>query len=343
MLYGVKNFLDRYRDRGMTIIPTDSGRSSLVLALRTIKEQGASGTAWIPAYACPSLPSVFRHEGFTLKRYGTTPHFSPVFSSQAPGRKDVALFIHYFGFPNNGALSWIRSRTGQDRPFIIEDCAGSSLSPGIGQRCDFAIFSFRKFLDVPDGGALVSRFPSTAFLGPGDMDTARARNRAFRFLERNRRHEGLYFLREAERRLDRALSTLPRHPTAASLAALGQTCLRTESRIRRKGARELLAAIERIDALKDVLVPLYPSLPAGSVPLLLPARVSRGKDRLSCIFQEAGLECPCLWELNPSLKYAFPAEYRAAQTTVGLPLPYTHGENHFKAIMDCLNLFAMGS
>jgi perosamine synthetase len=65
----------------------------------------------------------------------------------------VLLTINYFGFlqPFRNEL---RSLCRDRGVVLIEDCAHSLLTVGSGEAGDLCIYSFRKFLPVPDGGGL---------------------------------------------------------------------------------------------------------------------------------------------------------------------------------------------
>lgn len=321
-------------------MPTDSGRSALALALKTLGAQGFSGTAWLPAYACPSLLPVFRKERTTIRRYGISSNFTPFFPSPGPGPKDVVILIHYFGFPNRGALGWLRTRPPESRPFVIEDCAGASLTEGVGFFGDFVLFSFRKFFEIPDGGALISRFPVETSLNPADPSLAGERNEAFRSLRGGDFDSGLRLLERAEARLDEALPALPRAPASQSWEALKRIPFHEEACRRRFFAKELLERISVDPVLSALLVPLFRFVPGEAAPLLLPVKITGGRERLSRLFREAGFECPFLWDLNPALRFSFPAEYQLGQRTIGVPIPCGDRMGDLSAIWGCLKVFA---
>jgi hypothetical protein len=336
---GVEAFLDPFRNTGRAVIPTDSGRSALLLALRTLATLDFSGIAWIPAYVCPSLPPVLRREGVLVRRYGTTSNFHPIFPSAGPGQQDVVLFIHYFGFPNRGALSWLQSICPEDRPFVIEDCAGSSLSGNIGFTGDFSLFSFRKFFEVPDGGAMVSRFSVKLSLNPSDPILAMKRNVAFNSLQKGNYDIGLQLLERAEAHLDGALSLLPRAPARESWEVLKRASFSEEAGRRRAFAKQMTKQISEDPGLSASLSLLFPSVCEEAAPLLLPVKVRGDREKLRRLLNQAGFECPSLWDLNPALHYSFPSEYRLGQCAIGLPIPRAGRDLDFSLIMDCLNLF----
>lgn len=322
------------------MIPTDSGRSALVLALRILFSRAFSGTAWIPAYCCPSLPRFFRNEGLTVRRYGVATGFRPLFPSPGPKPGDVVLLVHYFGFPNGKAKDWIMSRTTENRPYIIEDCAGSSLTAGVGGDGDFALFSFRKFFDVADGGALVSRFPVEAGLNSHDPVFTSERKKAFRAVRGGMPSLGRALLERAEGRLDSGFPDLPRKPSPEAWRSLVEKDFPEEAKLRRECARKILVGIAAEPRLAALLKPVFPSIPEDSGPLVLPVEVSGDSGLLSSIMRERGIECPVLWELNPSLRHSFPFEYRLGRRIVGLPASSLQGGNDLCGLVQTLRSFA---
>lgn len=294
----------------------------------------------MPAYACPALVPVFRKEGMRLRRYGTASDFRPVFPNPGPSREDIVLIIHYFGYPNRRALGWLRSTPPQRRPFVIEDCAGSSLTESIGFEADFALFSFRKFFAVADGGALVSRFPVQPELNPADPQLAQNREKAFGFLKAGAFETALSRLNEAEAELDRALALLPRRPSSKAWETLKKTPFQHEALRRRNLGRILLEHITASPGLKCRLRPLLSSIPDDAAPLALPVEVLTDRERFPALFREKGLDCPSLWNLNPALRFSFPFDYALGSRTFGLPLPRGEESEEMEAILDCLKIFA---
>ncbi len=295
----------------------------------------------MPAYCCPSLAAVFRNEGCSVRRYALSRGFRPVFPLPGPAGEDVVLVIHYFGFPNQAALAWFRSRAQHCRPFLIEDCAGASLTGGIGLEGDFTLFSFRKFFQVPDGGALVSRFSISLLPGAGDEKLERLRTEAFSLMREGKHRQGFQALSECEAILDDSLLLLPRRPSPASWDFLGKVSLQTESLRRRKAAMQILSGISSGPDAIATFRPIFSSVPDSSAPLVLPVEVLRGsREKLSSKLQEEGFESPSLWELNPSLRYAFPAETRLGNRVIGLPVNLQSPKRDCRAIMKILEDFS---
>ncbi len=335
---GVDPFLGSYESVGRVVIPTDSGRSALVLALRHLARNGFSGTAWLPAYSCPSLPAVFRKSGIRLRFYENSAGFKPVFPSSGPSRGDLLLIIHYFGFPNQGALGWFRARSPENRPFLVEDCAGASLSRNVGFEADFAIFSFRKFFQVPDGGALVSRFPVCSDLAPADSRIAEKRQQAFECLQKGDFEKGLSRLEEAEADLEASFPSLPRRPSSASWEKLNAENFQGEARRRRGFGKLILEYLARPAYESCGIRPLFRSVGEDAAPLVLPVRVAFDANRIRFVLRKSGYECPSLWRLNPALRFSCPSAYALGERTIGLPLPLQGKDEDLELLLRSLEM-----
>jgi perosamine synthetase len=117
----------------------------------------------VPAYCCGFEVAVLCQYGFRLSYYRILPDLRPDLAHlaalcQEPAR--ALLLIHHFGLSQITAplLQFVRDHD----LLLIEDCAHGLYSTTLdrlplGSFGDAAIFSLRKSLPLPDGGALVVR------------------------------------------------------------------------------------------------------------------------------------------------------------------------------------------
>ena len=79
----------------------------------------------------------------------------------------AVMITHYFGFPQ--PVDIIRKICDEKELYLIEDCTHSMLSTyrnkPLGSFGDFSVYSFKKFLPVPDGGAMVINNRRVRFAG----------------------------------------------------------------------------------------------------------------------------------------------------------------------------------
>ncbi len=146
------------------------GRDALVYGLELLDIKPSS-IVLVPAYMCDSTIAPLRERGYKLVFFDIEEDLS--FDIEAleslMNRLDVRAIIapHYFGFPANlKGLVRLCKRYGVA---VIEDCAHSFLTKIddelVGSLGHIAIFSMRKTLAVPDGGALKVNFRTLEFKG----------------------------------------------------------------------------------------------------------------------------------------------------------------------------------
>lgn len=135
------------------------GRDALLVALRALRIIPGD-TVVIPAYICDSTIEPLRQAGYRIvfidiKRDFELDPAKVLDTAETCGAKAV-LAVHYFGFPSDVSRLTALLRPRGVR--VIEDCCHSFLTHSgggrIGSHGDAAIFSIRKTLPIPDGGAL---------------------------------------------------------------------------------------------------------------------------------------------------------------------------------------------
>jgi hypothetical protein len=138
-----------------TSIGTFMGRDALRLAALSLGLDAASRVL-MSAYVCKEVLRVFQ-AGSEVEFYDVDPDLTVApenlesrFRVASP---DAVVLINYFGFlqPHREAIKELCRANGV---MLIEDCAHSILTEGSGDCGDLCVYSFRKLLPVPDGGAL---------------------------------------------------------------------------------------------------------------------------------------------------------------------------------------------
>ena len=137
----------------------DLGRDALVFGLGALEiESGAS--ILIPAYMCDSTIEPLRNLGYDIIFFDVKEDLNfdldMIQSLISSSNVKAILSVHYFGFPcDMDALVKLCKRFDVR---VIEDCSHSYLTQIAGQSVgyigDMAIYSMRKTLAIPDGGAL---------------------------------------------------------------------------------------------------------------------------------------------------------------------------------------------
>jgi len=274
-----------------SVIFTLYARNGLYAIACALRSQTAKRVILVPSYSCGDEIRPFLVAGFKIKPYGIHSQTLQIDSETLRESVDntVAgiLITHYFGFPQLDILG-IKRFCEERNLFLIEDCAhvlGGTLDGiPLGTFGDAAVFSLRKFLPLPHGGALVinnSSLHANTFREPPaaavDIDL---------LLFLGYRHE--IFLRGTRAMEEIMKATAPRFdrhgPRLASFGgyALGLSRLsrflikqlppiRKTLHARRSIYRFYLRFFEKHST--SVVRPLLPKLGAGVVPLFFPLLV----------------------------------------------------------------------
>lgn len=287
-----------------------TGRSALMKILETVAP-GGTGTVWLPSLCCSSLAAPFLERDFRLRFYESTSLWGA--PPAAPG--DIVLYIHFCGFPNRGAERALAELPAKERPVIIEDCVHALFTDGVGRFGDFALYSFRKFLPVPDGGLLISKHPLTPLLAPPLEPFIAAKTIG-------RLTGSAELLRHGEELLDNDREA--REPSETGRFLLERTEWETIPGVRRRNC-----------LLLGKLLGLDTPLGEGTVPLGLPLLIHRGKSELERLLRVAGFEPPLSWNAPPG------APGEGGDRTVVLPCDERMGEADLAAVAGVARQFPL--
>lgn len=139
------------------------GRVAVHYACKLL-EIGKGDEILAPAYNCGSEIDPILCSGASVNLYRVD-HAARIDLNDLEGRiskKTRVIYVtHYFGMPQ--PLDEIKALCRDNKIHLIEDCALSLFSSDgqirLGTQGDISVFSFRKTLPVPDGGAIVINNP----------------------------------------------------------------------------------------------------------------------------------------------------------------------------------------
>lgn len=147
------------------------GRGALWHAIQSL-HLSASDTVLVPSYHCGVEIEAVSMAGVQLRYYDVREDFSIDLSdllNKIDAGVRAVLLIHYFGFPQ--PVEAVKAVCTAHNIFLIEDCSQAlfSASKGtlLGTFGDVAVFSQRKSLPLPDGGALLVNNPCLTPEPPG--------------------------------------------------------------------------------------------------------------------------------------------------------------------------------
>jgi dTDP-4-amino-4,6-dideoxygalactose transaminase len=313
-------FLD---DRNLFFANATSALAVLIGKLRP--EQ-----VWLPSYLCVALLVAARQTAATARLYPIDASLRlPSLSWLDDVRSgDVVVMIDYFGHPISlEQVGAIRARGA----WVVEDATQAMLSDDAGGRGDFAIFSPRKFLGVPDGGILTLNRPlnvSPSDLAPPPGDwwltafNAAMQRRLFDVHGGNRDWFDLFQKAQANAPVGAfRMSELSR--------LLLRTCCDFDAISRRRCAN-----YDRLAAhLADIA--LFATRPSGVVPLAFPIRV-KDRDRIRQALFGQHIYPPIHWSLSGLVPDTFVESHRLSLETMSLPCDQRYDERDMDRMIEAV-------
>lgn len=294
-----------------------NGRSAIAMLVERLSPR----RIWLPSYMCGSILEALGTRKRTARFYSLDSDLKVMSDDwlQRVGRSDLVIIIDYFGFPLHADYALAARRRGA---WVLEDACQALLTETAGRHGDFAVFSPRKFLGVPDGGILTSRrgrrgkgeaprlesAPSewwfrgfSAGVARGEFDRHGGSREWFEVYQEVERSQpvGRYVMSEFTRRV---LEKWAGHRAAARRRVENYRCLS--------------------GALKEWA--LFPSLPAGVVPLGFPLR-TRQRDRLRKWLFRHDIYPPVHWPLAGVVPKRYVESHRLASEILTIPCDQRYG------------------
>jgi len=296
------------------------GRRALAAGLKAVLGSSPR-TVLLPELICGDLLCALAAAGASPVFYRVGPDLRPAEGPERWPSAGAVLAVDYFGFPQD--LSLFQAYAARTGAVLIEDNAHGLFSRDesgafLGSRADLGLFSLRKTLPIPDGGALVFRkdderlraLPQDAFRGPGGLRAAlKSALRPLALpLGARRFHGMLSALRGARVPGAGSESALPSPEAPCGLLASPIAAADPETEVSRRRALYLLLESRlRLEGFE----PVFASLPANTAPYAFPFRVKEAdQERARRALAAQGLE-PLPWpDLPCALAARAPAHHR---------------------------------
>jgi dTDP-4-amino-4,6-dideoxygalactose transaminase len=325
------------------------GRQALAAGLR---ESGA-GQILVPAYICDTVVDGIATAGWRWRYYPLRDGLAPDWEwlERNPDPADRALLlVHYFGFPSEVARAVDYAEA--CGVALIEDCAHAFLTAAattnVGRAGYAAVYSWRKFIPLVRGGALVM-----ANAPDGDRPGGDATVRSSGVRGAAQQVAKWTIFKSGSRRvvhmLGPALSDEPED------AGPGDTAAASLSRFERRTLAAELSRLERIaarrrDNYSSLLgslsrsrgpAPLTGALRNGVVPWCLPVVVEGGVADSESLVEHLLRNGIGAWswpELPRDVaRERFPNEWRLAARTVCLPVHQSLDARHMRYVARVLD------
>jgi dTDP-4-amino-4,6-dideoxygalactose transaminase len=158
------------------LVLTFSGTAAIHQAFRSLALPRGSAVL-CPSYNCGHEIEPLVRQGLMVRCYRVGPGLRADLAD-IERRMDAGvralLVTHYFGFPQ--PLAELRELCDRRGIFLVEDCAHALLSDdehgAMGRTGDAAVYSIRKTIPVPNGGAVLLRNGAPALAGPLEQPPA---------------------------------------------------------------------------------------------------------------------------------------------------------------------------
>lgn len=314
----------------------DTGRSAIYIALLSIIGRGGKKEAWLPRYCCRSVLMPFKQLGFKLNYYSLGADLQSPFHLPAKLEGETFLFIHYFGKKNKVIVNYLKTIRQHAHFFIIEDRVQALLNSGI-KTGDYIIYSFRKFLPVPDGALLIADVPVDG-CSPAPPDERFVSSRLIGKLIRHNDNQEIFMdvLARAEEVIDNRI--YPREMSFLSHYLLDRTNFSVIAGKRRANFFYLLKAIKSNESL-EVSV-LFDWLDADEVPLGLPIVVDcASRDILRNFLKSCRIYCPVHWPVDLENNNFADDELKLSKSLLTLPIDQRISFSMLDYLIAKLNLF----
>jgi hypothetical protein len=307
-------------DRDILLINARSGIWLLVNQLKPRK-------AWIPSYLCHTIIKAIDRSITTVRYYEVNYDLDIASESwiNEVEKGDIVVFIDYFGFPYSHSIG---ARVRERGAIVLEDASQALLSSHVGLHSDYALFSPRKWIGVPDGGILRCpegcRFVDVVPLEPDAswwLKAYRASVLRRLFDEGVPTREWFELFREAE-------ETAPIGPYSMSqLSQIIISCSVDYSILARKRIDNYTILLEE---LSDYAI--FSKLEPDTVPLGFPVRIDNRDAVRHALFDEE-IYPPVHWSIDGIVPRDFKESHRLAQNIMTIPCDQRYKKEDIKRII----------
>lgn len=281
-----------------------SGRNAIKALCRIVKEKDKR--VLIPAYTCETVIAPFLDEGWEVIYYRIKKdltidenNFVEIFREKKPS----IVFIHsYFGFDTVQNIDVLLDCK-KSGAIIVEDMTQSLFSEHHLSCADYYVTSFRKFLAIPDGGALISENSLPNFpIQKSDESIKKIALEAFRLKSeyiKEKKNVRKADFREKYIELNALISN---NENLSSMSPISEDILNAcepekLGRARRKNYHTLYNELQKQREVQSVLG----DIADGCVPLYLPIYIENRKE-LQSFLASKDIYCPVIWPKPSQVK-----------------------------------------
>lgn len=310
-----------------------SGRTALEAIIRDILRDYDIKTAYLPSYCCHTMIEPFLRHGLKVEFYPVDYKDGSLHISCNDNKHDVTLVLDYFGFHGYAPESLSDTVT-------IRDLTHSLLSANSHElKSDYTFASFRKWGAV--AGAAIAcksegKFHSSECQNETNDKYIDIRKRAYSLKASyiNGKIENKPFLDlfcNAEELLEVDYAEYAADNESLNAAAE----LKRYAQSRRENANMLLVGLSG----SKLIMPMFPVMHTGDVPLFVPVLVNEGlRDALKKHLIDNRVYCPMHWPLS-ELHTVSSEEKRIYEQELSLICDQRYGEEEMKRQLSLIREF----
>ncbi|MCQ2285320.1 MAG: DegT/DnrJ/EryC1/StrS family aminotransferase [Bacteroidales bacterium] len=291
-----------------SVVPTSSGRGAIALLVNNLTRVQR---VLLPVYTCDSIIQPFRNRHISYDFYQINPDLSPDESSLlemiSKVQPDLVFFQSYYGFATLDKIRPLFPKIREKGIIVVEDITHSLLDEVHNEDVDYAVVSYRKWLEIPDGGAVLSKKHS---LLAGEQ---RPQEEKVLSLFKNASQLKSQYLNNGDETLKNIFRPMfyeiediyNAEISPAQMSDLTKNILASAhwDDIKHTRRRNFQILKENIDNKR--VFPVFKDLPQGIVPLYFPVFVPEQRNSLQKHLANHKIYCPIHWpipeEITPHL------------------------------------------
>ena len=301
-----------------------NGRSGIWLLVNRLRPP----QVWVPSYLCHTILGAITPNA-TVLRFYEVDYDLRIRSSQWISEVnfgDLVIFIDYFGFPYDHQIGASVKEKGA---WLLEDACQALLSNHVGKISDFALFSPRKWIGVPDGGIL--RFPESNPINGISLETHTAAwwLKALQATILRREFDDGLPTREWFKLFREAEDTAPTGPYAMSQLTKAIIEYSVDYSFVAKRRRDNYCKL--LEKLADYAV--FVQIDPDVVPLGFPVRVAKRNAIRQALFDHQ-IYPPVHWLIEGIIPPEYEDSHRLAGEIMTLPCDQRYGPEDMKRIAE---------
>lgn len=277
-----------------------TGRSAISFILKQIKLPEDEKIALLPPFTCHTVIEPFIDAGYKIHYYRINRDLtsnSELFLEDLEDVKPSVVIVHgYFGFDTLKAIKNILQHIKMKGTVVIEDITQTLYSSIRYTDADYYVFSFRKWLAIPDGGCVISTKRSF-YYKPYKVDDELQEKKLKAFHAKHLyinndtgiKDEFLKLFREADNILNNQKCIYVMSPISKRIQA--NTDINFLRSRRRQNYNILLRALNAT----NIIEPIFDKLGEGIVPLYFPFYIKCDRNKLQSHLAKNTIYAPIIW------------------------------------------------